>query len=128
MKRLSLLLSGAVLGWMGMCVGVAAFGFLAVWSPFPLGLWKSHGSLVIRLSALLVVFPLVLLLGLIFRRLFSASFRVLDAFLSMLIAFLIAYADTLWEPHPIQDLGQTAELWVPFLLGVPAVVYLLECA
>jgi hypothetical protein len=126
MKRVSLVLIGAGLGWLAMALSVYAFGLLAVWSPFPLGLWKSHGPLVIRLSALLTSIPFALLLALVLRRLFSAPSRVLFSSLSMLIAFLVAYADTFRGAHPFQDLGVTAELSIPFLLGVPALVYLLE--
>src|ERR1700722_16955986 len=109
-----------------MWLGGVVFGLLAAWSPFPLELWRSHGFLVTRLSALIAVVPLVFLLGFIFRGLFASS-RVLNAFLSMLIAFLAAYAGTVLKPQAIlSDLANTAILWVPFLVGVPVLVHLLD--
>ncbi len=109
-----------------MALAVWIFGLLAVYSPFSLAMWKAHGSLVIYTSQMISFVPIALVLGVILWRLFSSR-RVLDAFLSVMIALLVSFADALDDPSAaLGVLKEMPQFWMTYLLGVPTVVYVIE--
>jgi hypothetical protein len=126
MKRLGLVLVGAALALGGMALTVWIFGVLAISSPFSLATWKAHGPLVIYTSEVFSFAPVALLLGVILWRLFSSR-RVLDAFLSVMLALLVSSVGALDDPRAaLGVLVEMPQFWATFLLGVPGVVYILE--
>jgi hypothetical protein len=129
--QLSLLagvLLGAVLGFVFIWLAVTFYGLLAVWSPYSMGWWKHHIRAVMIGSQLLAVIPCVVLLGLLLNRVYKAR-PVLCSAMSMSVVLLAIYADTLWTPDLVgPTIRLTWNLFLPFLIGPPLVVFLMRTA
>ena len=126
MKRFGLVVLGAALTLVAMGLAAWLFGQLAIYSPFSWVLWKFQGPLVIYGSEFISIVPIALVLSVILWRLFSSR-RVLNAFFSVSIALLVGLAGALDDPNALQGfLKEMPQFWMTYLLGVPAVVSLLE--
>jgi hypothetical protein len=126
MKRYGLILIGAALALGGMALAVRVYTHLLVHSPFSLGAWKTHSSLLFYASEMIAFVPFILLLGIIFWHLFSSR-RILHSFFSVLVALLVSIAAALDDPRAIVGvLTEMPEFWVTYLLGVPGVVYVFD--
>jgi F0F1-type ATP synthase assembly protein I len=126
LRLLAGVLLGAVIGFVFVWVAVTFYGLLAVWSPYSIGWWKHHIRAVMIGSQLLAVIPCVVILGLLLNRLYKTR-PVLSAATSMSVVILAIYADTLWTPDLVgPTIRLTWNLFLPFLIGPPLVVYLMR--
>jgi hypothetical protein len=125
MKMALHILLGAVLGTLLLWVSVYFYGLLAGWSPWSTWWWAHHPTLVSGTSKVLAFAPFVIVLGVVFSRLFRAR-PILSALIAMTIVMVIAYADALRSPQLLTaSLRTTWQMFAPFLVGPPLVVYLL---
>ena len=118
-------LFGVVLGWGAIWLGIHLYGLLAVWSPWPNTWWAHHPRFVLISSAFLAALPLVIVLGLVFSRLFRHR-ALLGAAVAMTISLAVAVSDALTDPKDIgATLGSTWQIFAPFLVGPPVIALLL---
>ena len=109
-----------------MSVAVFIFGLLAVWSPFPLSLWKTHIRAVTYASEAIAYLPMVMLLAFLLTKLFTSS-RALNALLSMTLTLLACSAGSLFEPGSfLIALAEPPALTISLLLAVPIAVGAIE--
>ena len=117
---------GAFLGVVLMSVAIFFVERLASWAPFPLSLWRTHIVVVIYASEAIAFLPIALLLGVMMTKIFASS-RVMNALMSMAIALAIGFVGSLAEQQAtLASLVEMPELAAAFLVGVPAVVLVLE--
>lgn len=128
LSLLARVLLGAVLGSVFVRFSITVLGLLAVWSPYSIGWWKHHARAVMLGSKLLAVIPCVVLLGLLLDRLYKAR-PVLSASISMSVVLLAIYANAMRTPELLGSAIRTTwDLFLPFLVGPPLVVYLMRVA
>jgi hypothetical protein len=119
-------LLGALAAFVVLCVSVALYGALAVWSPFPRTWWIHHMPWVTFGSVALTVLPCTVILGLILSKV-NTQHPVTSSFISTTIALVVAFSSSFREPQLLgSDIGWTLGYFGPFLIGPPLVVLLLH--
>jgi hypothetical protein len=125
-NRVFRVLIGAFLGVVLMSVAVYVVRLLAASSPFPLSLWRTRVVVVLYASEAIAFLPIALVLGVVMTRIFASS-RVTNAVISMAIALAIGFIGSLTEQQAtLSSLAEMPGLAAAFLVGVPAVVLVLE--
>lgn len=126
MTRLFRILIGTFLGIVMMSVAVYLVERLAMWAPFPMRLWRTHPILVSGACEAIAFAPTALLLGIVLNTIFQSS-RIVNSILSMAIALALGFAGSLIEQHvTLASLVEMPGLAIAFLVGVPAIVSILE--
>jgi hypothetical protein len=126
MSAPSRILAGAVLGYGLLSVSASINALLLAWTLGHLAWWMFHASLVRITCSTIAIGSCVLLLGLILTKVFR-RLPVIGAIASMTIAVLIVIAELLYDAQLVFPALQL--IWkflAAFLLGPPAVVFLLE--
>jgi hypothetical protein len=125
MKTVFLVLVGAALGFLVLEVSVYLYALLPVWSLFSVEWLKHHVALILAATKAVAFLPGIFLLGVLFAKLFRTR-AVLWALVANLIALLVAFANTFLTPALIiPTLRLTWDLFAPFLIGPPLIVYFL---
>jgi hypothetical protein len=119
-------LVGAALGVLLMWVAVTIFGLLAVWSPFPSELWKTHSLAVTFGSEAIAFLPMAVLLGYFLAKLFATS-RVANALISATLALAVCCVGSFSDSTSFVDrLLEVPALTISLILVTPVAVRAFE--
>ena len=117
MKMTLRVILGALVGVLGWALAFFVSGALTVAPIWPHTFRKHHFALIGPLSQIVVVIPCVVVLGILFRRMFG-SHRTSCAIAAMAVALLAESLATMFPP------GSVVFVVLPFLLGPAAVASL----